>query len=232
MDHSYSGDNSWDHSSSGYSGQHQSSYDNSQSFQYKSGNSYNSYNQYKPPSNSGSSYGSSGTGQSAYNNYSRNQMIEQQQKYNEANTLQENQEKTEKYMQNDRLTTANANVGDTNWNGGNPYSSCCYDGGGDGGSSTGEALGAAALGAVGGMAIGSMMRSAAQPQAPTTTVIEIAPPYGYPPAEPPLGTTLYSLPPGAYPTTINGSTYEVAGSTCYKSYFNGSQVVYVATQPY
>jgi hypothetical protein len=136
-----------------------------------------------------------------------NQMAEQQSKYNEANTLQENQEHSEEAMHTNTLNTINANVGQTNWNGGNPYGGCCYDGDGNG-SSTGEALGAAALGAVSEMAIGSMMTSAAQ--APSTTVIQTAPPYGY--SSPPLNTTLYSLPPGAYPTTINSSTYDVVGS--------------------
>jgi len=185
---------------------------------YSGGNSWDHQNsQYK-----------SGTGQSDYNTYNANQMAEQQSKYNEANSLQHNQEETSEYEHTQSMNTINNNVGNTNWNGGNPYSSCCYDGGG--GSSTGEVLGAAALGAVGGMAVGSMMTSAAQ--APTTTVIQTAPPYGYPSAPVPLGTTLYSLPPGAYSTTINGGTYYVAGPTYYRSYFNGSQVIYVATNPY
>jgi hypothetical protein len=73
------------------------------------------------------------------------------------------------------------------------------------------------------------MTSAAQQ--PTTTVIENNP-YGYyPPPSPAPGTMLYSLPPGAYSTTVNGSAYYVAGSTYYKSYFNGSQVIYVVAQP-
>jgi hypothetical protein len=217
MSHSYSGSNSWDHSSSG------SGYN---SFENKSGNTYNSY---KSPAGSGSSYGGSSNKSADYNTYNANQEAQQQANYNEANSLQHNQEATEETMHNDTLTTVNNNVGDTNYNGGNPYGNCCSDGGG---SDTGEVLGAAALGAVGGMAVGSMMTSAAQSQAPTTTIIQNAPPYGYPSAPPPLGTTLYALPPGAYATSVNGSTYYYAGSTYYRSYFNGSQVVYIATNPY
>jgi hypothetical protein len=59
-------------------------------------------------------------------------------------------------------------------------------------------------------------------------------PYSYyspPPAAPTLGTTVYSLPPGAYSTEINGSTYYVSGSTYYKPFYSGSQVIYVVSQP-
>jgi hypothetical protein len=231
MGHSYSGGSSWDHSSSGsgrYSGGQQPNGSNGySSFENKSGNTYNSYYQYKSSSQSGTMYGSSNSGHSDYDTYNANQMDEQQSRYNEANTLQENQETTEKQMHNESVNAAyninNNNIstghyGDGSYYGGGssygPYSGCRSDGG----SSTGDALGA-----VGGMAVGSMMTSAAQSQAPTTTIIQTAPP---------LGTTLYSLPLGAYSTTVNGSMYYVAGSTYYKSYFNGSQVIYVATNPY
>jgi hypothetical protein len=46
----------------------------------------------------------------------------QQSNYNEANTLQENQEHSEEAMHNQTMTTINKNVGDTNY-GGNPYRS-------------------------------------------------------------------------------------------------------------
>lgn len=55
--------------------------------------------------------------------------------------------------------------------------------------------------------------------------------YSAPPAAPALGTTLYSLPPGAYSTEINGSTYYVSGSTYYKPFYSGSQVIYVVSRP-
>jgi hypothetical protein len=107
-----------------------------------------------------------------------------------------------------------------------PYNNCCNDGGSD----TGAVLGAAALGAVGGMAVGSMMTANAQSQAPTTTIIQNNPsPYPYGP--PPMGTTVYSLPPGAYPTVVNESTYYWANGVYFKPFYGGSQVVYVVSQP-
>lgn len=165
-----------------------------------------------------------------YQTYHSNQMAEQQSRYNEANTLQENNEKTEKQMQNNRDTTINNNVGNTNWNGGGgsygPYNDCC-----GGGASTGAVLGAAALGAVGGMAVGSMITNS---QRPTTTIVENNPGYGYAPpvyGTPALGTTVYSLPPGAYSTDINGSTYFIDNGVYYKPFYSGSQVIYIVSQP-
>ena len=209
-----SGGSSWNRSSGGsssYSGQH--------------------------PSNS-SSYNSSSSSnkQSDYNTYNANQQAEQQSKYNEANSLQHNQEETSEYEHTQTMNTVNNNVGKTNYygggGGGNPYygGGYSYYGGGSS-SNTGEVFGAAALGAVGCLVVGSMITSAAQYHAPTTTIVQTAPPYGYASAPPPLGTTLYSLPPGAYPATINDSNYYVVGSTYYKPYFNGSQIVYIVTQP-
>ena len=182
-------------------------------------------------SGNSSSWQHSGQG---YNTYHSNQMAEQQSRYNEANTLQENQEKTEKSMHNSTMNTINNNVGETNWSGGGggggyygPYGGCCSDGG----SSTGTALGAAALGAVGGLAVGSMI---ANENKPTTTVVENYPAYGYQPAPygaPALGTTVYSLPQGAIATTINGSTYFTENGVYYKPFYSGSQVVYIVSQP-
>jgi hypothetical protein len=173
-------------------------------------------------------FGGDGFGGGSTNHYNANQMAEQQSRYNEANTLQENQEATEKQMHNESVNAAyninNNNISTGHYAGGyyGPYSDCCSDGG----SSTGEVLGAAALGAVGGMAVGSMLTSAANSQAPTTTIVVNSPP------PPPLGSTVYSLPPGAYSATINGNSYWVSGSTYYKPFFNGSQVIYVVSQPY
>jgi hypothetical protein len=53
---------------------------------------------------------------------------------------------------------------------------------------------------------------------------------GYQIIAPPIGADVYTLPVGAYPTTINGSTYYVYGPTYYKPYFYGSQVAYTVTQ--
>jgi hypothetical protein len=104
-----------------------------------------------------------------------------------------------------------------------PYGNCCSSGG----SNTGEVLGAAALGAVGGMAVGSMITANTQNTA--------APAYGYapPPAyPPPVGTMVYALPAGAYSASINGGTYYVANGVYYKAFYSGSQVVYMVSQPY
>jgi hypothetical protein len=166
-----------------------------------------------------------------YNTYHSNQMADQQSRYNEANTLQENQEKTEKSMHNSTMNTINNNVGQTNWNGGGggyygPYGDCC-----SGGDNTGAILGAAALGTVGGLAVGSAIANANKP---TTTVVENYPQYGYQPAPygvPAVGTNVYSLPPGAIATTINGSTYFTENGVYYKPFYSGSQVVYIVSQP-
>ena len=119
--------------------------------------------------------------------------------------LQESHQNTEKHMQYQTDSTINNNVGNTNYNGGGGGGGCLY-GGSSSSYSGSEVAGAAALGAVGGMAVGSMITaSAAQP---STTIVEnnpygyTPPPYGYapPPAygPPPVGTTVYVLPPGAY----------------------------------
>ena len=53
---------------------------------------------------------------------------------------------------------------------------------------------------------------------------------GYEIVTAPIGANVYTLPNGAYSTTINGSTYYVSGSTYYKPYFDGSQVAYTVAQ--
>jgi hypothetical protein len=82
------------------------------------------------------------------------------------------------------------------------------------------------LGMAGGMAMGATMASAANKQ-PTssTTIIENNP------APPAMGTTVYTLPPGATATTVNRSTLFVLGSTYYRPFYSGSQVVYIVAQP-
>ncbi|HYL60017.1 MAG TPA: DUF6515 family protein, partial [Candidatus Acidoferrales bacterium] len=183
------------------------------------------------PSSSSESYQQSHPNSNQdYQTYNSNQMAEQQSKYNEANTLQENQEKTEKQMHNETMDTASSinsnNTSNSNNSYYGPYGNCCNDSG----ASTGEVMGAAALGAVGGMAVGSMVTANSQPQAPTT-IIENNPPYGTPYGPPAMGTTVYNLPPGAFATTINGSTYFTANGVYYKPFYSGSQVVYVVSQP-
>ena len=85
---------------------------------------------------------------SDYQTYHANQQTEQQDRYNEANTLQSNRYKEANTIQKNRNDEANYLQSNSNYN---PYGDCCYDGGSD----TGTALGAAALGTVGGMAVGA-----------------------------------------------------------------------------
>jgi hypothetical protein len=176
---------------------------------------------WRPPSDTsetaGQSHPNAGTD---YQTYHANQQTEQQEQYNEANTLQSNRYNEASSIQKNRNNEANYLQANSNYN---PYGDCCYDGG----SSAGTALGAAALGAVGGMAVGSAIANNNQN-------LEAVPAYNYdspPPAAPALGTTVFSLPRRAYSTTIDGSTYYVNGSTYYKPFYSGSQVIYVVSQP-
>jgi hypothetical protein len=152
---------------------------------------------------------------SDYGTYHANQQEEQQGRYNEANTLQENRYNEDNTIQKNRNNEANYLQSNSNYN---PYGDCCYDNG----SNAGVALGAAALGTVGGMAVGSALANNAEN-------IQPAPTYAYTPPPPPIGTTVYSLPPGATITTINGTTYYVYGSTYYKPFYSGSQVIYLVS---
>jgi hypothetical protein len=179
------------------------------SWQHQGGNSnwQSHQNQY------GSSDQPHASASTAYDTYHQNQQEEQQERYNEANTLQENNLQAQKEMHNQTWSTVN-----NNWGSG-PYSDCCWG-------SSGDSAGAAMLGAVGGMALGATMASAGNRQpSSSTTIIENNP------APPPIGTTVYSLPPGATATTVNGSTYFVSGSTYYRPFYSGSQVIYIVSQP-
>jgi len=152
---------------------------------------------------------------SDYQNYHANEQAEQQERYNEANTLQENRYNEVNKVQKNRNNEANYLQSNSNYN---PYGDCCSDNG----SNAGVALGAAALGAVGGMAVGSALTNNAE-------TIQPAPTYEYTPPPPAIGTTVDSLPPGAHSTMINGSYYYVNGSTYYKPFYSGSQVIYVVS---
>jgi hypothetical protein len=173
-----------------------------------------------PPSDTSETAGESHPNAGAdYQTYHTNQQNEQQGRYNEANTLQTNRYNEANTIQKNRNNEANYLQSNSNYN---PYGDCCYDGGSD----AGTALGAAALGTVGGMAVGAAIANNNQ------NLEDV--PYSYyspPPAAPALGTTVYSLPPGSYSTEINGSTYYVNGSTYYKPYYSGSQVIYVVSRP-
>jgi hypothetical protein len=179
-----------------------------------------------PPSDTSETAGEAHPNAGAdYQTYHANQQAETQGRYNEANTLQTNRYNEANTIQKNRNNEANYLQSNSNYN---PYGDCCNDGGSD----VGTALGAAALGTVGGLAIGSAIANNenAQP-APTYNYNNYYSDYSPPPAAPALGTTVYSLPPGAYSTTIDGSTYYVSGSTYYKPFYSGSQVIYVVSRP-
>lgn len=234
------GGGSFGHSSYGGSSSYHS-YGESSSTYHPSGSS-SSYNSSQHPYNSSSSstYSSEHPNSSQnYSTYTANQQEQQQAKYNEANTLQSNQEKTQEQEHTQSVNAAyninnnNISTGHTNsYYGGSsygPYGNCCGSS-----SSTGEALGAAALGAVGGMAVGSMITANSQ-KAAAPAYYAPPPGYGYAPAPvypPPVGTTVYALPQGAYSASINGNTYYVANGVYYKAFYSGSQVVYMVSQPY
>ena len=56
-----------------------------------------------------------------------------------------------------------------------------------------------------------------------------------PPADPaaplPVGTAVTTLPPGCAPTTLNAVEYQRCGSTYYRPSMQGSNLVYVVSQP-
>src|SRR5262245_50765279 len=170
------------------------------SFSHSSGaqdvgqHSSNGGDSWHPPSDTSETAGESHPNASTgYQTYHANQQTEQQERYNEADTLQTNRYNEANTVQKNRNNEANYLQSNSNYN---PYGDCCWDGGSD----AGTALGAAALGTVGGMAMGSAIANNENAQA--------APTYNYysdyspPPAAPALGTTVYSLPPGAHSTEI------------------------------
>ncbi len=133
---------------------------------YARSGGYGSQREYNPPERS------SANQQARYNQYNS----QQQAKYNQLNTMQANRHNYKQQQQYQRAATVNANIGESNWNGG------------DGDDNSGEALGAAAIGAVGGMAIGSRM-AAPPAQNPYPPPPSSAGYYAPPPA--PTGSTPY-----------------------------------------
>jgi hypothetical protein len=81
--------------------------------------------QYQPRTQSGSAVGGQLSGQSSTNRQARyNQNNSQQQaKYNQLNTMQANRQNYKMQQQNQRAATVNANIGESNWNGGDDDSS-------------------------------------------------------------------------------------------------------------
>jgi hypothetical protein len=71
-------------------------------------------------------------------------------------------------------------------------------------------------------------QAAAAPAAPAPTPAPVAAPA---PGALPLGTVVTALPAGCAATTIGDVQYQKCGVDYYKAAFQGSQLVYVTTQP-
>jgi hypothetical protein len=185
---------------------------------------YNTSNQYKSENPSSTSYNQYNSSSSAYHPYGTNPQASayamNQTRYNEASSLQQQQMENEKQEENQRYNANMSYMNTANNNGWEPYGGCC----GSSGYSGGAVAGAAAVGMVGGMAMGAAAESAAVPQQPTTIIENVGAP-----AAMPIGTTMTSMPPNISPTQINGQYYYYYNSTYFKPVFNGSQVVYVAS---
>lgn len=57
------------------------------------------------------------------------------------------------------------------------------------------------------------------------------PPQAAPAGPPPLGTVVTTLPPGCTTDTLNNVEYQRCGSTYYRAAMQGSNLVYVVSQP-
>jgi hypothetical protein len=168
-----------------------------------------SYSGYHP--NSSNFESSQSTNQTARYNEANSM---NQTRYNEAQSMQNQHYQNESSLSHQQYNQASNLQSNSNGNWGDPYNGCC-------GNSGGSAAAGAAIGMMGGMAMGATMESAMQPRQSTTIVENNAAP---PPA---YAAPLPYLPPGATPTQINGSEYFYSNGTYYKPEFNGSQVVYV-----
>jgi hypothetical protein len=168
-----------------------------------------SYSGYHP--NSSNFESSQSTNQTARYNEANSM---NQTRYNEAQSMQNQHYQNESSLSHQQYNQASNLQSNSNGNWGDPYTGCC-------GNSGGSAAAGAAIGMMGGMAMGATMESAMQPRQSTTIVENNAAP---PPA---YAAPLPYLPPGATPTQINGSEYFYSNGTYYKPEFNGSQVVYV-----
>jgi hypothetical protein len=140
-----------------------------------------------------------------------------QTRYNEAGSMQNQHYQNESALSHQQYNQASNLESNSNGYWGDPYAGCC-------GYSGGSAAAGAAVGMMGGMAMGAAMESTAQPRQSTTVVENVAAP-----APMPYGTTVSYLPPNATPTQINGTEYFYSNGTYYRPVFNGSQVVYVAS---
>ena len=87
-------------------------------------------------------------------------------------------------------------------------------------SSTANANAAATANANAAAANANAAAAAAKPAAPAA-----------PAGPPPVGTMVTTLPPGCAPTKLNGVDYQRCGSTYYRAGMQGSNLVFVVSQP-
>ncbi|HJW47465.1 MAG TPA: hypothetical protein VJ484_13400 [Lysobacter sp.] len=73
--------------------------------------------------------------------------------------------------------------------------------------------------------------AAAAANATAAAAAATPPPPASPAGPPPVGTMVTMLPPGCTPTTLNGVDYQRCGSTYYAVALQGSNVVFVVSQP-
>jgi hypothetical protein len=133
-----------------------------------------------------------------------------QTRYSEAHSLQHQHYENESNLSQQHYNQA-TNLQSNSSGKWDPYGGCCE-------SSGGSEAGAAALGMVGGMALGATMEAAAVPRQ-STTIVENVSSLGMVP----IGTILPVLPTGAFSTQVNGTYYYYYNGTYYKPMFSGSQ---------
>jgi hypothetical protein len=73
--------------------------------------------------------------------------------------------------------------------------------------------------------------NAAAAEANAAAAAAQAPPPAAPAGPPPVGTVVTTLPPGCATTTLNNVEYQRCGSTYYRAAMQGSNLVYVVSQP-
>ena len=81
------------------------------------------------------------------------------------------------------------------------------------------------------VAVASTSANAAAASKPPPPPPPAAAPAAGPVGPPPPGTMVTTLPPGCAPTILNGVEYQRCGSSYYRAQMQGSNLVFVVTQP-
>ena len=105
------------------------------------------------------------------------------------------------------------------------YRSVAYAGAADAAAATTAAV--ATTAAASEAAANQAAANAAAAQAAAAQAAASAPP----PGGVPLGTVIYTLPPGCKSTPVNGIDYQYCNGSFWRPSFQGSQLVYVAANP-